>query len=459
MNEKQPAAERSAEGRSPLFRVFLRCVIPALLSSVVLGTFSIVDGLFIGNKVFDDGLSAINFAYPITAFVQAVGFGVGMGGSVCVSLARGRGDAASEKRYLFNTYVALLAASVVLFPALFFTSPYLLRAFGAEGVVLEYAQEYIDVILYGTLFQVFGQGLVPLARNFGHNAFTMASMCAGFATNIFLDWLFIYVLDMKLAGAAWGTFAAQAVTAAMCAGLLLKRAYRPVLRLDLKQIGTLLRVGISPFGIFFSPNLVLILINKAAEINGGTVAVAAYTAVTYVTFVAMRLIQGVGDGAQPLLSYYEGKGDLRTKHTVLRYGLVATAVITVPVTLVCVFARGGLSGLFGLSAEGRAIFVDALLIMILPLLAFGFMRIAMSYFYAQEKNMLANILVYGEPVIVAAVVFTLPAALGLTGIWLSAPLSQVALALLALVFLLGLLRQEYARRAGTGPVPPPRARE
>ena len=434
----------SLSGRAQLVRAFLRGVLPALLSSVVLGTFSIVDGLFIGNKVFDDGLSAINFAYPVTAFVQAAGFGIGMGGSVCVSLARGRGDEASVKRYLFNTYLALLAASLILFPSLYFTSPYILRAFGAEGVVLAYAQEYIDVILYGTLFQVLGQGLVPIARNFGHNAYTMGSMCAGFGVNIFLDWLFIYVFDMKLAGAAWGTFAAQAVTAAMCAAVLCKRAYRPAFRVGARELGRLLRVGFSPFGIFFSPNIVLILINKAAELNGGTVAVAAYTAVSYVTFVAMRFLQGVGDGAQPLLSSYEGRGDRRAKHAVLVCGLAATAVITLPVTLLCIFLRVPLSGLFGLSQEGRALFSDALLIMILPLAAFGLMRISMSYFYARDKNLFANILVYGEPVIVAATVFTLPSACGLTGIWLSAPISQVLLALLALVFLVITLRRERA---------------
>lgn len=203
--------------------------------------------------------------------------------------------------------------------------------------------------------------------------------------------------------------------------MLLRKKYRPEACFDLKKLGELLRVGVSPFGIFFSPNLVLILINKAAEMNGGTVAVAAYTAVSYVTFIAMRLIQGVGDGAQPLLSFYEGNGDARSKHAVLRYGLYATGLITVAVTLVCVFARVPLSGLFGLSAEGRAIFADALFIMILPLIAFGFMRISMSYFYAQKRNLFANIITYGEPIIVAAVVFTLPAASGLTGIWLSAP--------------------------------------
>ena len=186
--------------------------------------------------------------------------------------------------------------------------------------------------------------------------------------------------------------------------------------------------------------------NKAAELNGGTVAVAAYTAVSYVTFVAMRLIQGVGDGAQPLLSYFEGRGDMRTKHAVLAYGLVSTAVITLPVTLLCIFLRAPLSGLFGLSQEGRDLFSQALLVMILPLAAFGLMRIAMSYFYAQDKNLFSNILVYGEPVIVAAVVFTLPSACGLSGIWLSAPISQVFLALLALAFLASMLRRERARR-------------
>ena len=93
---------------------FLRFVLPSMTAFAFTGLYSIVDGFFVGNNVGDDGLAAINVAYPLVALINAVGTGIGMGGSVMLSMARGRGDSRAEKRYLGNTLIYLLAASVVI---------------------------------------------------------------------------------------------------------------------------------------------------------------------------------------------------------------------------------------------------------------------------------------------------------------------------------------------------------
>ena len=431
---------------------FVKNILPSILSSIVLGTFSIVDGLFIGNKVGDAGLAAINFAYPITAFVQAIGFGIGMGGAVCVSLAAGRGDRAGIRRYVFHTCFALAAASLFWMPLLFFATDRLLVWFGAAGETFAMAKEYAVIILAGTIFQIFGQGLVPLVRNFGYNAYTMAAMSGGFLVNLILDYVFIYRLNLSLAGTAWGTFAAQTFTALLCVAILCKKKYRPHPCIAMREIGEVCLIALSPFGIFFSPNLVLILINKAASLYGGDVAVAAYTAVTYVTFIGMRLIQGICDGAQPLFSFFEGAQNGAAKRKILGYCWWTVLGAGAALTAACIGLRSPFSGLFGMSADAIEIFGECMVYLAAPFVAFGCMRVCMSYFYALKKNALAFVLVYGEPLITAIVVFTFPLHYGLVGIWLSAPVSQVVLAILGCAFLLAVLRREARRRSSASPI-------
>ena len=114
-----------------MLKKFLRFVLPSMVAFAFTGLYSIVDGFFVGNNVGDDGLAAINVAYPLVAFINAVGTGIGMGGSVMLSIARGRGDKEGEKRYLGNTLIYLLAASAAVTALLVGTYPLLIDAFGA----------------------------------------------------------------------------------------------------------------------------------------------------------------------------------------------------------------------------------------------------------------------------------------------------------------------------------------
>ena len=200
-----------------MIKQFLRYVLPSMAAFAFSGLYSIVDGYFVGNNVGDAGLAAINIAYPMIALVNAVGTGIGIGGAVFVSLTRGEGDAESEKKYLGNTLMFLLGASVVCTLLLLAVYRPFLQAFGATGEVLEGAKTYSLVLILCTALQVFATGCIPLLRNFGAAVGAMLAMSGGFVSNIFLDWLFVQYMSLGLFGAALATGIGQAVTVVPCA--------------------------------------------------------------------------------------------------------------------------------------------------------------------------------------------------------------------------------------------------
>ena len=176
-----------------------------MLAFALSGIYSIADGFFVGNAIGDQALAAINIAYPLTAFLQAVGTGIGMGGAVEYSIQTGNNNPKGAGKY-FGMSVILLIIAGIFFTLLFLVAaPGVLGLFGASGTILELAREYMLYISFGAIFQVLGTGLVPLIRNMGGSVTAMAAMITGFLTNILLDYLFVWILPWGMMGAAVAT--------------------------------------------------------------------------------------------------------------------------------------------------------------------------------------------------------------------------------------------------------------
>ena len=312
----------------------------------------------------------------------------------------------------------------------------MLELFGARDVIFDLGRECLLYISFGALFQVLGTGLVPLIRNMGGAVFAMGAMMAGFAVNILLDWLLVWVIPWGMMGAAVATDLGQAVTFLACLGYFIKHQKKPRLsfaRQGRELMGEILRVGLSPFGLTFSPNLILILMNKFAALNGGDGAVACYAAISYITSVVILLLQGVSDGSQPLLSLSYGEGKTRTtliyRRLAYLFALVVAAVCMVGVFLF----REGAAALFGTSPE-----TGTMVIQVLPVFLAGFLfaalsRVSTAYFYATRKNLWAYLVIYGEPLLLLVLLLILPEAMGLWGVWLAVPVSQAGAVLLGLL--------------------------
>jgi putative MATE family efflux protein len=413
---------------------FRQFIIPSMISSVVLGTFSIIDGIFIGNRIGDIGLAAINYAYPVTAFIQSIGFGLGTAGAIMMSIALGKGE--DEKKYISNSYIAFFISILIMIPLFLLLNPTLLSLFGANGDTKEEALTYLNTIVYSTIFHVLAQGLVPIVRNKGYNKIVMCAIIAGLVVNLFLDWLFIYPLNLSLFGAALATNIAQVTTTIICVIALFLKPFRIKFNFDFKICMRILRYSFSPFGVSFATNIVLILINKACSIYANDKAVAAYTATAYITFIVQRLIQGVGDGVQPLLSYAKGENNNNSLRYYLKKSLIMGIVISIISTIVSIVLNKYLGKIFGLSNDALFYFKDAIIIFAISFIGQAITRISMSYFYSQENDLYSLIIVYGEPLLVLSTCFWLPNIFGIKGIWLSIPITHYILSIISLILII-----------------------
>lgn len=158
-----------------------------------------------GNSIGDAGLSAINIAYPITAVLVATGTGIGMGGAVKYSILNAGGHEERARDYAAEAIWMMLLFSVLLTGSFYVLSERLLSALGAYGELLVLGKEYTTVIILGTVLQVFGTGMVPFMRNYGGAMWAMIAMMCGFATNVILDYILVWVLNRGMTGAALAT--------------------------------------------------------------------------------------------------------------------------------------------------------------------------------------------------------------------------------------------------------------
>lgn len=418
---------------------FWKNVLPSMAAFAFSGLYTIVDGFFIGQNIGDSGLAAINVAYPITALIQAIGTGLGMAGAIWIAISAGERDEEGRGHYLGNTLSLLLLASLAVMAALSAAYLPLLGMFGAEGEIFRYAAAYLKVIILGTAFQLCSVGLMPIIRNYNGALVAMAAMIAGFVTNIALDWYFTSVLKQGTAGAAWATIIGQGVALLPC--LVFMAAKREQFRgakfkLRLRYLKKICLTAVSPFGAAISPMLILIIINKAAFVYGGAVQVACYAVVSYVISVSYLLLQGIGDGVQPLIGKSYGANNvgqlswLRKMAFFLSGGTAAFCVLALLLT------RGVIPSFFGASAETAVMYRGVLPYFLCGLPVLAVSKVAVSYFYATDQGKIAYLLIYSEPIITAVTAgFLFSALWGINGVWAAVPVTQCLLAALSVRFL------------------------
>lgn len=437
------------------YKTFYSYVVPSVLAFALSGVYTIVDGFFVGRSVGDVGLSTINIAYPVVSLLQALGTGVGMGGAVMYTLSRSSGRPEEAKRYLRCTTLLLLAVSALLTVLLFAARAPILRLLGAAGEMAALGEEYLEYIALGTVFQMFATGVVPIIRNNNGARFAMGTMIAGFLCNIVLDYLFVWVYEWSVAGAALATVIGQALTA-LGGFLYLARHKIPVWGVEHKGAGRyvkdIFKIGIAPFGISFTPLISQMFMNRFSMRYGGETAVAGYACIAYVFAIVCLLVQGVGDGSQPLISRCYSQKDagavFRTRK--LAYG---TAAVLAALCMAGLYAaRGRIGPVLGASAETAETVAAVLPIFLSGYLFLAFSRVTTAVFYATEQVGYSYTLVYMEPVLQVVLLLVLPVAAGMgqTGVWWSMPLAQILTAGAAAVLKIRADRGAPAERGGYG---------
>ncbi len=410
---------------------FKNYLIPSLVATVFLATYVIFDGIFIGVKLSDLGLSAINIGWPVVAIIHSMGIGLGISAGIYISRKNGEGKYDEANKAKLTSLIILFILGIILTTLIYFLKKPLIYLFGADDVVYPYADEYLTTyILFGGILFIIGPALIPLLKNSGKSKMAMIASISSVVINFTLDYVFIIVLDMGLQGAALASILGQL----SCVIIAFSAYYKEFdgVSFNKQFIKRFFIGGIAPYVLNFSYDIILIITNRVCGYFNGNEAIATYALLTYALYVVNAICQGVGDGIQPLFSYYSGKNDNKMLRKLVFKSLVVSFIVnSVFITLFIVF-RYQIAKLFNLSDVGLNIFKYASIFYGISFFMISISKVIASYFYSVNKNLYANIMTIIEPFILTPLCYLLCIPFGIDAIWWSYLIIQSVLLLLSI---------------------------
>ncbi|MFR3090894.1 MAG: MATE family efflux transporter [Eggerthella lenta] len=391
-----------------MLKEYLKYIVPTMITFTLGGVYSIIDGVFVGHAVGDAGLAGINVAFPLVAFIMAVGTGVGMGGGVISSIARGAGNEAKARRAMGTTLTMLALSAVPIMALLFTLATPICELLGGRGETLAQAAAYTGVIAWGVPFQILVTGCTPLIRNQGKVAYAMAVQVFAGLMNVALDYVFVILLGMGTAVRGGGHRGLAGFGVSAGAGLFPEEgephrrgrlASRPAYRAACAAVGAG-AVRADPFARGHGGGH-----QREPSMYGGEQALAAYAVVSYTACVIQMLIQGVGDGSQPLISKHYGAGDADGVRRFRNTNYLITISLGVLGLAAMYLLRNQVPLLFGASDETAGLIAYALPVFSTAYVFYGFTHASTSYFYAVDDAKASSAIVYGEALLVVLIVF------------------------------------------------------
>jgi putative MATE family efflux protein len=331
-------------GTKPIGQLLMKYAVPAVVAMTASSLYNMVDRIFIGHipEVGTLSLGGLAVTFPIMNLSAAFGAMVGVGSSTMISIKLGQKDYDTAERVLGNLVsLNVIIGILVGVLGLVFIDP-LLLFFGASENTLQYARDYMQIILYGNVVTHLYLGLNAALRSTGHPHVAMSATIATVVINAILDPLFIFTFGMGIKGAAFATILAQIAALVYVVSVLsnkrdLIHLHSGIYGLRKRIVKNILGIGMSPFAMQLCACLVVILINKGLTRHGGDTAIAAYGIVNSVTFLAIMVVLGICQGMQPIAGFNFGAQLPERVNEVLKKAIILATIIMTVDFVVCVF--------------------------------------------------------------------------------------------------------------------------
>lgn len=303
-------------GTQPVGRLLVKLAVPTVIAQLVNMLYNIVDRIYIGHmpEVGAAALTGVGVCMPIILIISAFSCFTASGGAPRASISMGRGDIKTAEKLLGGCFSMQIIISLILTVVFSVFGRDILSAFGASENTLGYAADYMGIYALGTIFVELTLGLNAFITAEGNAKTAMFTVIIGAAANIILDPVFIFGLNMGVKGAALATVISQAVSCVWVISFLSGK--KSVLRLKkenlfpgAKLILPCVALGASTFVMQASESVIAVCFNSSLLNYGGDIAVGAMTILTSVMQFAMLPMQGVAQGAQPILSFNFGAGN------------------------------------------------------------------------------------------------------------------------------------------------------
>lgn len=302
-------------GREKMLPLIMKMALPAVMAQLVNLLYNLIDKIYIGHipAVGDTALAGVGVTTSVILLVSAFASLVGGGGAPLAAIALGKGDRELAARYLNNSFLMLLFFSVLTTGLGELFAVPILNFGGASEQTLPYALEYVRIYLAGTVFVLLATGLNAFINCQGRPGVAMLSVLIGAVMNTILDPVFIFAMDLGVAGAAIATIISQACSAAFVLIFLFgKKASMRLevgkMRPDIRIIGGICALGISPFVMASTESLVGFALNSQLRAYGGDLHVGALTVMQSAMQVVSVPLAGFTQGITPIFSYNYGHG-------------------------------------------------------------------------------------------------------------------------------------------------------
>lgn len=415
-------------------RHIIDLAIPMTLAQLVQMAYNLVDRIYIGHLpgTSSIALTGLGLTFPIITIIMAFTNLFSTGSVALYSIARGKQDEASERRYMENAFLLLLLTSVVVMVLCFVFMHPILYLFGASDETYPYSAAYLRIYLIGTPLVMLATGMNGFINAQGYGKTGMFTILIGAIINIILDPVFIFVLDLGISGAAIATVISQLLSVIwVMAFLTSRRSLTPLrvrqARIDLTATKQITQLGVAGFVMQATNGIVQVAANNMLGIYGGDIYIGIMTVLNSVRDVVSLPLHGFTNAAQPVIGYNYGARKLGRIRQIIRFTTPVTVVYMALCWLIIFLLPQPIMHVFNSDPELLAKGTPAMHLFFFGFFFMAFQSVGQSTFVGLGKSKQATFFsLFRKVIIVVPLTIILPqiGGLGVMGVFLAEPISN-----------------------------------
>ena len=425
-----PATITNKLGTEKIGKLIWNYSLPAIVGTVVMSLYNIIDRIFIGQGVGPLAISGLALTFPFMILLMAFGMLIGAGSAARISITLGENNREKAEKILANAFTLTLIVSgtVVILSTIFMSD--LLRLFGGTEKTIRYAEDFMRIIIPGGIFSALSFGFNNIMRASGYPRKAMYTMIICAVLNAVLDPIFIFGFHWGIQGAAIATNISYVVGTVWVLSHFMKkkstlRFHRKNFKLETDIVKSIISIGLSPFSMQLATSFVIILVNATLIHYGGDLAIGAFGIINSVNTLVIMFIIGLNQGTQPIVGYNFGAKMYGRMFRTLKYAIVIATGLTTFGFLMGTCLPSVMASLFTRDIELQVIATRALRISVTMFPIIGFQIVVTNFFQSIGKAKISIFLsLTRQFIFLVPCLLILPPVFGLTGAWSAMPVSD-----------------------------------
>ena len=411
-----------------------------VIAMIGLSCYILADTFFISKGLGANGLTALNLAIPVYSFISGTGLMLGMGGATKYTIFNAQKEKdLSNKIFTTTIYIAVIISIIYVFIGLFFSET-ITTLLGANREVFEMTHTYLKVSLLFSPAFILNNVLICFIRNDNNPNLAMVASLIGSFSNIILDYIFIFLLNMGIFGAIFATGLAPVISMLVMTPYLIKgkKGFRLSITLPNQSIvGSVFKLGFPSLIVEISTGIVMIIFNKIILGIAGNEGVAAYGVVANISIVVIAVFTGIAQGMQPITSKAYGSGNKQMAKHILKIALGVSMIMSATFYGILFVFADPIVGIF--NSEGNQILQEiatlGLRLYFIGMLFAGVNVVMSMFFTSTEKVIPAHTITLSRGImVITPIAFILSNKFGLIGTWLAFPVAELIVVMIGISF-------------------------